>query len=180
MVKKFSDVQAHRLPSLEKAATDMMFVFLTMNVINNVLLTTLIAGKIWWIVRQIDKVCLSTEAWKVPRKRYESSVALIVESGLLYPVATLIFEVLPQTMPVFPNLYAIMTQMAGIAPTLIIVRVQLGVSIDSVDESIGMHSNTASLRGSCFEIVDTERSEIQGGGESVHVEFSRMHIIKTP
>jgi len=41
----------------------------------------------------------------------------------------------------------------GIAPTLIIVRIQLGVSTNSIDESIGMPRSTASLSGSHFEIV---------------------------
>ncbi|KAF5364770.1 hypothetical protein D9758_009280 [Tetrapyrgos nigripes] len=123
------------------AANKMLEAFFAVNVFSNVLLTGLIAGKIWWILRALQKMTAEAEYTiaNAPmvriRERYRSTIAIIVESGLLYPVSVIVFEIILQAVPLAPSLYPLMTTLAGMAPTLIITRVQLGVSVNTLNES---------------------------------------------
>lgn len=128
--------------SVLDAANKMLRVYFIQNVIINVILTGLIAGKIWWIMRALQKMSADISAVNGPvmrvRDRYRSTIAIIVESGLLYPISVLVFEIILETVPLSPSLYPLMTTLAGMAPTLIIVRVQLGVSINTLNESVNV------------------------------------------
>ncbi|KAJ7271821.1 hypothetical protein C8J57DRAFT_1468041 [Mycena rebaudengoi] len=95
----------------------------------NFLVTGLIAGRIWWI-SHYSRAYLEEAA----QRRYASAIVLIVESGMLYSATILAFLIVTS----FPNLAStleepvlqIVTQVMGIAPTLIIVRVGLGVTVE--------------------------------------------------
>jgi len=72
--------------------------------------------------------------------------AIILESGLIYP-ATLIITIVVYLVPATPTVavlscIAAAYHLVGIAPTMIIVRVGLGVSTDSVEESVNLSRNT--------------------------------------
>ncbi|KAJ8077829.1 hypothetical protein PM082_002269 [Marasmius tenuissimus] len=105
----------------------------------NSLLSLLTAGRIWWISREARRhMGTSTHA------RYKVIVASILESGLLYPTTLIAAVVLPLamssdslaqgTIPV--DLTMVATLMSGLAPTLIIVRVAHGKSVDSVQQEM--------------------------------------------
>ncbi|THU95557.1 hypothetical protein K435DRAFT_839415 [Dendrothele bispora CBS 962.96] len=142
MALVFGNLQPNMQLSLANHAQKMLFAFMSLNVINNVLLTVLIAGRVWWIGRKIAEVCQITNgSTSTLRRRYESSVALMKVSPL-------------------PDLYAVMTQIAGIAPTLIIVRVQLGVSIDNLNHTADTRRNTINSRQTCLEIMKTTETVI--------------------
>jgi len=95
----------------------------------NFLATGLTAGRIWWI-SHYSRAYLGTAA----RQRYASAIGLVVESGMLYSATILAFLIVIS----FPSLSStleepvlqIVTQIMGIAPTLIIVRVGLGVTVE--------------------------------------------------
>ncbi|KAJ7290479.1 hypothetical protein C8J57DRAFT_1275951 [Mycena rebaudengoi] len=95
----------------------------------NFLATGLTAGRIWWISHH-SRAYLGAAA----QRRYASAIALIVESGMLYSATILAFLIVIS----FPSLSStleepllqIVTQVMGIAPTLIIVRVGLGVTVE--------------------------------------------------
>ncbi|KAG7086036.1 hypothetical protein E1B28_003557 [Marasmius oreades] len=90
----------------------------------NLLLTLLMAGRIWWITREIREVM-----GKPIVKRYHKLVAVILESGILYSTALLTSIAVnlaldPDDHGYLPiDLSVITYQMSGIAPTLIIVRI---------------------------------------------------------
>ncbi|KAK1226129.1 hypothetical protein PQX77_010904 [Marasmius sp. AFHP31] len=103
----------------------------------NFLLTLITAGRIWHITREARKVLGSSI-----RSRYRTIVAIIMESGSLYTVtllATIIlyFTVDPKNTGGIPvDLAVLSTQLSGLAPTIIIVRVAYSQSVDSVQQVV--------------------------------------------
>ncbi|KAJ6564572.1 hypothetical protein B0H19DRAFT_80533 [Mycena capillaripes] len=95
----------------------------------NFLATGLTAGRIWWISHYCREY-LGTAT----QRRYTFAIVVAVESGLLYSATILAFLIVIS----FPSLLytleepliQIVTQVMGIAPTLIIVRVGLGVAVE--------------------------------------------------
>ncbi|KAF7343969.1 Rtt106 domain-containing protein [Mycena venus] len=101
----------------------------------NVVASSLAAGRIWWISRRVSYV-LSRNS----RRTYTNLTAILVESGCIYPISIIIVLVLfivpsTSTISVLISLAPIY-HIVGISPTLIIVRVGLGVSTDDVDKTI--------------------------------------------
>ncbi|ESK89760.1 hypothetical protein Moror_16843 [Moniliophthora roreri MCA 2997] len=98
---------------------------LLMSIIVNMSITTLTAGRIWWIQR----VTHAGEAI------YKSISRIIIESGLIYPICTLVHVIMIQIVS-FRNIpfeFSCVSYLtAGIAPTLITVRAQLGKTVESV------------------------------------------------
>ncbi|KAJ7579904.1 hypothetical protein C8J56DRAFT_963819 [Mycena floridula] len=105
---------------------------LCMTFIANLLAVGLTGGRIWWITRQAQAL-LSDKT----KERYNSATAVILESGILYPVALLLAVITFFTGgPSAWVFVALIHQLVGIAPTLIIVRVGLGVTHDNVESSL--------------------------------------------
>ncbi|KAH7874248.1 uncharacterized protein C8R40DRAFT_1004122, partial [Lentinula edodes] len=92
------------------AGDDLNYVFLGINVFNNLLLTGLIAGRIWWLNR-IHSRLLGTEGRD---KRLNAIASMFVESGTLYPIALIVCLIIQ-----------------GIVPTLIMVRTSLDLGVES-------------------------------------------------
>ncbi|KAF9456130.1 hypothetical protein BDZ94DRAFT_440025 [Collybia nuda] len=102
----------------------------------NVALTGLSAGRIWWISRKLRIL-----GPKVTRK-YNTIIALIVESGLIYCIAIAAYLIsIPNNIGfdgfgvttseiVVKTFFVILTQVVGIVPTLMVVRIGLGVSTE--------------------------------------------------
>ncbi|KAF7313887.1 Ras-GEF domain-containing protein [Mycena chlorophos] len=96
-------------------------VFLT-----NVLSSTLAAGRIWFMSRSFARL-MGTKR----RKRYMELIAIILESGLIYPfllIITIVMFLSPAPTVGVLVCIALAYHLVGIAPTLIIVRVSLGVA----------------------------------------------------
>ncbi|KAJ7860323.1 hypothetical protein B0H13DRAFT_1901022 [Mycena leptocephala] len=92
------------------------------------------AGRIWWICRKA-RAYLKTDT----QRRYVSTIAIVVESGVMYSAAVstyLILGAIPSASIVQEPVMEMLTQLVGIVPTLIIVRVGLGVSVQSVEASV--------------------------------------------
>ncbi|TFK97078.1 hypothetical protein BDV98DRAFT_514405 [Pterulicium gracile] len=89
----------------------------------NILVTSLIAGRLWWISRGVRK-----HFGKGHSSRYHRAIILVVESGALYSSSLLVFIVL-YTMEYYAEMivYDSVSQIACIAPILIIVRAGLGI-----------------------------------------------------
>ncbi|KAF8143504.1 hypothetical protein K438DRAFT_1736378 [Mycena galopus ATCC 62051] len=108
----------------------------------NVLGAGLAAGRIWWISRRA-----ANYLGRRSRSNYSHLTAVMLESGLIYPatlaISVLIF-VIPQT-PLVSVLVCLAAcyHLVGIAPTLIIVRVGLGVSTDDVDKCVTISRGTS-------------------------------------
>uniref|UniRef100_A0A0W0GAK7 Uncharacterized protein n=1 Tax=Moniliophthora roreri TaxID=221103 RepID=A0A0W0GAK7_MONRR len=111
------------------------------NIIVNSTITLMTAGRIWWISRQARAVM-----GQPINAKYKTIVAIILESGILYPLTLVVQIIIYYTtdptgsgrIPV--DLGPVVWQFAGIAPTLIIVRAEMGKTVDSV------HQQVSSLR----------------------------------
>ncbi|KAJ6616631.1 hypothetical protein B0H10DRAFT_1378588 [Mycena sp. CBHHK59/15] len=118
--------------------------FFALSLATNVLVTSLSAGRIWWISRR-SRAYLNTEV----RKRYITSISVLVESGMIYPLSVLAYLILgaiPDASIVQEPLFQMIAQIVGIVPTLIIVRVALGLSIQDGDATAS--AEEAKLSGS--------------------------------
>ncbi|KAF5373212.1 hypothetical protein D9757_010546 [Collybiopsis confluens] len=94
-------------------------------VVINLLLIVLIAGRIFWLAKTTNNASEHTS------RTYSRLIVTILESGFLYTFSLLVTMGL---LPVvnFATLLPITAQTMGIAPTLIMVRVDLSASAESV------------------------------------------------
>ncbi|EEB89444.1 hypothetical protein MPER_12454 [Moniliophthora perniciosa FA553] len=119
------DTTIHKNKHLEILGNFLCGVFQIMSVIVNTFITTLTAGRVWWMYRQSDG----------NGRIYKSVLRIIIESGLIFPILTLVHIVTLQEMP-YRNFSfefsSISYQTAGIAPTLIVVRAQLGKTVETM------------------------------------------------
>ncbi|KAK1223923.1 hypothetical protein PQX77_013202 [Marasmius sp. AFHP31] len=105
----------------------------------NGLLSLLTGGRIWWISREARRF------EKLAHTKYKAIVSVILESGLLYPVSMIAATVVPIVLDpdshgIVPiHVASISTLMSGLAPTLIIVRVAYGKSVESVQQMVSIH-----------------------------------------
>ncbi|ESK87377.1 hypothetical protein Moror_11685 [Moniliophthora roreri MCA 2997] len=101
------------------------------NMAVNMILTLLTAGRIWWISREARK-----HLGPAIKTKYNTIVAIILESGILYAIfltTTVVYELLadPEVHGLAPfSFFVIVYQVAGIAPTLIIIRAAAGKTIE--------------------------------------------------
>ncbi|KAG7097645.1 hypothetical protein E1B28_004977 [Marasmius oreades] len=95
------------------------------NALLNILLTTALAGRIWSI------------SWKgeIATKRSSTIVSILLESGLLYLLTLAVMAVGNLLEAETFDIGSIMIQVSGIAPTLIIVRANIGRRLEVEDEN---------------------------------------------
>ncbi|KAL1949043.1 hypothetical protein VTO73DRAFT_10849 [Trametes versicolor] len=95
----------------------------------NVLTTMLIVARLWHTAHAADERCRGRLAGTA--RAAQHAVAIIVESGMLYLAAQLVLVVLFALGHPAQAVVAVMAvQFYGIAPTLIVIRVALGISSD--------------------------------------------------
>jgi len=108
--------------------------YFALSLATNVVVTIFTAGRIWWICRQ-SRAYLKTDE----QRRYISVISIIVESGVIYSATVLVYLILsaiPSAVILQEPIYQMLTQVLGIAPTLIIVRVGLGVHVQSFESTV--------------------------------------------
>ncbi|KAK7032485.1 hypothetical protein VNI00_013053 [Paramarasmius palmivorus] len=96
------------------------------------------AGRIWWITRQARQLM-----GQRINSKYRTIIAIILESGSIYPTSIIVYLIIANTLyytntaGILPiDLYPVVWQAAGIAPTLIIVRAGSGKSVETVDQVV--------------------------------------------
>jgi len=90
----------------------------------NLFVPTLVAGRLWWVIRRIRG-----PSGEVTRRKGRNAMIIILESGLIYSIfVSLHMGFFHFGDPHDEIVYAALGQVVGIVPTLIIVRVGLGVS----------------------------------------------------
>ncbi|KAG0700287.1 hypothetical protein DFH29DRAFT_933016 [Suillus ampliporus] len=98
----------------------------------NVIVTTLIVYRIWFSSRVVRESPVH-----IGQGASHHAMMLIIESGALYLVTQLVFVVLfAMQHPAEGIMAVIATQVYGIAPTLIIIRVGLGISSENTTKAI--------------------------------------------
>ena len=97
-----------------------------LTLITNVLVTSMIAGRIWWLSKDARSYLARRHTVK-----YYQAIAVIIESGAIYS-SSLVLMLILYTIKTHAEriLYDAISQIVGIAPTLIIVRVGLGIKQD--------------------------------------------------
>ncbi|ESK84574.1 hypothetical protein Moror_6097 [Moniliophthora roreri MCA 2997] len=97
----------------------------------HIILTLLTAGHIWWISREARK-----HMGPAIKTKYNTIVAIILESGILYPIlltTSIVCSLLldPDAVGSIPfQLFLVTYQVAGIAPTLIIIHAARGKTVE--------------------------------------------------
>ncbi|KAJ6594683.1 hypothetical protein B0H19DRAFT_1096449 [Mycena capillaripes] len=98
--------------------------FFILSLSMNLFVPTLVAGRLWWVVRR-----LRGPGGAVTRRKGRNAIIIILESGLIYSIFVSIhMGFFHFQNPLDTVIYAALGQIVGIVPTLIIVRVGLGVS----------------------------------------------------
>ncbi|KAF5389165.1 hypothetical protein D9757_004974 [Collybiopsis confluens] len=113
------------------------YIFLGSNLVANLLLTGLIAGRLWHISHCSQRYLGGDPFhWK----RMNRMIRLILESGVIYPIALLAY-ILSSTISNRSEITEpLLTMVVGIAPTIMMVRLDLGRSIESASGSAGNSS----------------------------------------
>ncbi|KAF9074058.1 hypothetical protein BDP27DRAFT_1416738 [Rhodocollybia butyracea] len=144
-----------------KAAQAISTSFLAVNLFTNILLTGLIAGRIWWISKATHQ-SLGEDGMK--DRSLNGIVSMILESGVLYPIILAICLGLNASDAV-SGVEPILTVIVGVAPTLIMVRTDLDISIrnnekdsDSSLDGDDVEANRSAL-GSSYELRPTEKAK---------------------
>uniref|UniRef100_A0A0W0FP19 Uncharacterized protein n=1 Tax=Moniliophthora roreri TaxID=221103 RepID=A0A0W0FP19_MONRR len=88
-------------------------------------LTVLIASRIWWTTRQVQKF----RRRRATQQKYDRIVAIMLESGMIVPVFLIAFAISTVDGQAVPIFAALLPQ--ALAPLLIMVRVGLGLTADT-------------------------------------------------
>uniref|UniRef100_A0A0W0FUP4 Uncharacterized protein n=1 Tax=Moniliophthora roreri TaxID=221103 RepID=A0A0W0FUP4_MONRR len=135
----------------------------------NIILTMLTAGRIWWISQEAQKYL-----GPAIKTKYNTIVAIILESGVLYPIFLTTYVVYlllldPESTGSLPfSLLTVTYQVAGIAPTLIIIRAAGGktvehTSMNQVVSSLHFAHGAASGSGNSDPRSHIQTIDIEGG-----------------
>ncbi|KAJ6597947.1 hypothetical protein B0H10DRAFT_2231811 [Mycena sp. CBHHK59/15] len=136
-----------------------------LNLATNFALMVLIAGRIWWIMRE-QRLAFGADF----KPRYNAAIAIILESGAIY-CCGLIFQVIGLSVQntFAPTVYlshGAITQLVNIAPTLIVVRVGLGHSVHPTTETTAPVSRLRiSVRRPLGYNASVTSGDVDGEGE---------------
>ncbi|TFY71565.1 hypothetical protein EVG20_g1450 [Dentipellis fragilis] len=124
----------------------------------NLVASALIISRILWMAKKLERT-LGVSAGT----RYRSAVTMIIESGAMWSISIVVFLITYFTAPNYHGIpgYA-MQQLMGIAPTLIIVRVGLGKSIESQPIVSTSNASEFSRSGSMAERSVNSTSALKG------------------
>ncbi|KAJ6590068.1 hypothetical protein DFH09DRAFT_1359084 [Mycena vulgaris] len=111
----------------------------SLSLATNIIVTSLIAGRIYWLARVTRTVLGSKHS-----NKYQNAVVIIVESGAIYSLSlmTLLILYCSKTNAQY-IVYDAQAQIMGIVPTMIIVRVGLGVSTEDTIVTLNTRAGTS-------------------------------------
>ncbi|KAG7098052.1 hypothetical protein E1B28_000026 [Marasmius oreades] len=134
--------------------------FLGASALFNFVLTGAIAGKIWSVLRG----SLAVDDWT--KRRFKMVVSIVLESGLLYSLTIAVMIVGDLLDAETFNIASIMTQISGIAPTLMIVRANISRGLEDEEDTqfnlstrFGVSTGSATERSKSGVMVFTTREE---------------------
>ncbi|KAF9044392.1 hypothetical protein BJ165DRAFT_196958 [Panaeolus papilionaceus] len=129
--------------SMSARERERLSVYLWLTLGLNVSITAATAGRILWFIKRARSLLGSEMA-----SRYYSVCAIIVESGSIYSIYTLLALTINSVV-----LDVGLIQVVGLVPTLIIVQVGLGRCVRDIDSTITLHR--AEHRSSSTPVLDT-------------------------
>ncbi|KAF7325131.1 hypothetical protein MKEN_00556700 [Mycena kentingensis (nom. inval.)] len=116
--------------------------FFYLTLATNLLMSLLTAGRIWWIYYTAARHLPTSTS--VSMKTYASSIAIILESGIIYS-AFVIARIAVDSTLAEGVVTEMLRQVVGIVPTLIIVRVGLGLSAEAPPSSSSKPKSSPSI-----------------------------------
>ncbi|KAI0325174.1 hypothetical protein GY45DRAFT_1330645 [Cubamyces sp. BRFM 1775] len=138
-------------PVAPRALVPLGFAGYALPLVTNVLTTGLIVARLWHTARSADARYGGRMVGTA--RAAQTAVAIIVESGALYLAAQLVLVVLFVLGHPAQAIVAVMAvQIYGIAPTLIVLRVALGISSDFSSHSIPAKPAGAAATEHCTDI----------------------------
>ncbi|KAJ7092257.1 hypothetical protein C8R44DRAFT_990341 [Mycena epipterygia] len=141
----------------------------------NVLSSSLAAGRIWYISRRLARLM----GGRNPRKKYMDLTAILLESGLIYPITLVVIIALFVAPTASTSTFSVLVGVAvcyhivAIAPTLIIVRIGMGVSTGDVETSVTLSSGPAARR----EIQTTMEFQVRETREEFQESLSDPKVV---
>ncbi|KAF8154597.1 hypothetical protein B0H34DRAFT_530179 [Crassisporium funariophilum] len=108
-------------------------VYIGIILILNIILTILTAGRIWWIAREVKQIMGHEMA-----SQYHYSIAILIESGLIYTAANILVVILAPTRFVLMAA-AIAIRVVCIMPILIIVQIALGQATKDIPTAVSRY-----------------------------------------
>ncbi|KAJ7649439.1 hypothetical protein DFH06DRAFT_553940 [Mycena polygramma] len=134
-----------------------------MAAITNLVLVLLTAGRLWWIRR----AAVHIEDTKDLQNRYSHVISMILESGALYCICTILLIVTYPLGLAYFVLAGIATHFINIVPTLIIVRVGLGHdTVENRAPNLNLCQAAAPSRGiSTFKLENFKDMDRDSVGE---------------
>ncbi|THU94702.1 hypothetical protein K435DRAFT_798677 [Dendrothele bispora CBS 962.96] len=130
--KGFSNTTTEANFQLMLKGLDYTLKYFYANAALNLILTLTIAGRIWWIGIKTRTLTKYSKQSRIICNKYKAIFAISLEAGILYPLFLVIHAAITANVDVIPipvDLTPIAIQLAGIAPTFIIVHTCLGRSI---------------------------------------------------
>ncbi|KAF9475744.1 hypothetical protein BDN70DRAFT_883304 [Pholiota conissans] len=107
---------------------DDIWIYLIMTLILNATLTTLTAGRIWYLAKKA-RLVLGMGLLR----RYNATITILIESGILYSLYIILDLGFRKQKTMSVILDAGLIQIVGVVPTLIIVKVGLGRAVHDVE-----------------------------------------------
>lgn len=129
------------------------WIYLTMTLVLNVILTALIAGRIGWFSRNA-KLILGQSLLQ----RYNSTIAILIESGFLYSLYVGLDLAMMKSKVGHIIIDAGLIQVVGIMPTMIIVQVGLGRAVHDLEANTNTNTNLIEANNNNNENVDNKSS----------------------
>ncbi|THU78794.1 hypothetical protein K435DRAFT_811256 [Dendrothele bispora CBS 962.96] len=157
----------HAMEQIVLLGDDISKSFLIVNFFTNLFIPSMIVGRIWWIGHEVSKFLSQSKQFNFMKY----SMAACLESGIMYPLALLpsvVMILLPwdaSSSSVY--YYPILIQVVGIAPTFIIVRIALGISIENVDDTIRMYEDGGQAELSTWEVNHDINQSVHGEQSTV-------------
>ncbi|KAF7357987.1 Zn(2)-C6 fungal-type domain-containing protein [Mycena venus] len=143
--------------------------FFILSLTMNLFVPALVAGRLWWVVRRIRG-----PNGAATRRKGRNAIIIILESGLIYSIVVSIhMAFFHYSNPMDEVVYAALGQVVGMVPTLIIVRVGLGVS-----ENGHHNSGNTTMVGSSGSIRRKVDSPSMENGPSFPVQFDNTIVIE--
>jgi len=155
---------------LSNQAIDGVFrIYIIVTFVQNVILTGMIAGRLWWLKYKMKKMLTSQSG----QRTSPNLLGPILESGLLTPAFLLVWLVLNSDPEIaFTQCIAlispcVLTQIVGIASTLIIVRIGLGVDALSSTELYHTLAEDAENQHASSDLATGDHNEISESNENI-------------
>ncbi|KIK51347.1 hypothetical protein GYMLUDRAFT_181521 [Collybiopsis luxurians FD-317 M1] len=86
LTKGFSNTASEANFDLALKGTNFLFGFYYANAAFNLILTLLIAGRIWWVVQQSRRAYLGNH-YSLCDKKFKAIITVLLECGILYPIS---------------------------------------------------------------------------------------------